>query len=279
MKILIVDDDEVSSVRISVLLSHYGTCHVAENGRDALRMFSEAHKEGEPYSLIALDIDLPDIQGTEVLKEIRRYESEELKLRPDDAARIIMVTVFNGREYVMDSLERGCTRYLVKPVDRKSLSKALFMLWSTSPMPRMIKKLRPARILAVDDDDITLSKIWLILSQYGSCDKASEAVEAQRLFINAHNDGYPYSIVILDINMPGTNGNELLKRIRFWESQHGFENNRVAVIIISALNDRKLIEQSVKDGCLYYLLKPFKREKLKEIIDRIGLTELKANTA
>jgi two-component system chemotaxis response regulator CheY len=279
MKILIVDDDEVSSARLSILLSHYGTCSVAECGKDALRMFSEANEEGQPYSLIALDIDLPDIKGTEVLREIRRYESEKLKLRPDDAARIIMVTVFNDREYVMDSLEGGCTRYLVKPVDRKSLSKALFMLWSTPPMPQMIKRMKPARILAVDDDDISLSKIWLILSQHGSCDKATAAIEAQKLFISAHNNGYPYSLVTLDIDLPDTNGNELLRRIRFWESQHGLGDNPVNAIIISAMNDRKLIEQSVKDGCLHYLLKPFKREKLKEIIDRIGLTELKANTA
>jgi PleD family two-component response regulator len=63
MKFLIVDDEFVSRKKSQKILSQYGECDVALNGLEALNAYVRAHNENDPYNLIFLDIDMPDLNG------------------------------------------------------------------------------------------------------------------------------------------------------------------------------------------------------------------------
>ena len=78
MRFLVVDDDFQARSLIQRLLHPYGVTEVATDGEEAVEAFRLAHKQGEPYDLITLDILMPNIDGQEALREIREIEKEQI---------------------------------------------------------------------------------------------------------------------------------------------------------------------------------------------------------
>jgi two-component system chemotaxis response regulator CheY len=112
MKTLIVEDDFVSRKVMMAYLHPLGECDIAANGTEALEAFLLAHADGVPYTLITLDIMMPEMNGQEVLKRIRQTEEARL-LSP---AKIIMTTALGDSENVMTAFKNQCEGYLVKPI-------------------------------------------------------------------------------------------------------------------------------------------------------------------
>lgn len=105
-RVLIIEDDDNNYVLISDLLTHAGfTTQRAGTGEEGVRMALEEN----PY-LVLLDIQLPDIDGYEVLRRIRDSQL-------DGAMPIIAVTSYamsGDRERL---LAAGCNGYIEKPID------------------------------------------------------------------------------------------------------------------------------------------------------------------
>ncbi|PLX84984.1 MAG: response regulator [Desulfuromonas sp.] len=121
MRTLIVEDDFTSRILLQKILSPYGLCDVAVNGREALEALELAHREGQPYQLACLDIMLPELNGQEVLKALRALEKE--RGIPDrEECKVVMTTCLDSPKEVMEAYYRGgCTAYLVKPIERQKL--------------------------------------------------------------------------------------------------------------------------------------------------------------
>jgi CheY-like chemotaxis protein len=103
---LVVDDEPVSRRKLQLLLEQYGTCETADSGERALELICQAHAQTEPYALITMDIELPGIQGPEVVARIRQWERENAVGAP---ARIVMVTVMADVPTVMAALKTAAT--------------------------------------------------------------------------------------------------------------------------------------------------------------------------
>lgn len=124
MKILIVDDEIVSRIKVQTILSEIGECDAAANGNEALEAFHLAHEEGKPYDLITMDILMPDIDGIEALKKIREWE-ESHNIRLGQGVKVVMLTASKTSDSVFSSFNQGCEAYVVKPFDKEALTKAL----------------------------------------------------------------------------------------------------------------------------------------------------------
>ena len=120
MKILIVEDDFVNRKVLQKYLSFYGDCDIAVNGKEALIAFNSAHEDTNPYDLICLDIMMPEMDGQETLKEIRRIE-EEKGIYGLRGVKVIMTTVLDDRENIMEAFRSQCDGYILKPIDRQKL--------------------------------------------------------------------------------------------------------------------------------------------------------------
>jgi len=124
MKILVVDDELVARKKAEKILSQYGECHTAANGMRAIEGFELAHKEGEPYDFITMDILMPDMSGIEVLEKIREWEgSHDIKL--GKGVKILMLTATKSKDTVIPSFSKGCEAYIVKPFNKEKLVNAL----------------------------------------------------------------------------------------------------------------------------------------------------------
>jgi len=102
-KILIVDDDEdVRQTLVEILQRHeYDTLEAAD-GQEALYLF-----RGNNFSAVLLDMKLPDMDGLEVLKQMKNINS---------SLPVIIVTGYGAIQAAIDSIKLGAYDYIVKPV-------------------------------------------------------------------------------------------------------------------------------------------------------------------
>ena len=120
MKTLIVEDDFTSRLLLQELLKSYGPVHIAVNGREAIAAVRLALKAVEPYDLICLDIMLPEMDGHEVLQQIRALE-EARDISLTCGAKIVMTTTLGDIKNVAAAYRELCDGYLVKPIGKAKL--------------------------------------------------------------------------------------------------------------------------------------------------------------
>ncbi len=125
MRILIVDDDFVCRTKLEALLSEYGDCDAAEEGRQALGMFVQAHDQSANYDLVTMDIDMPGMSGHEVLTRIREWEEAHHVYKQGQNAKVLMSTSMQSRTDIMSSFRKGCEGYLKKPITPEKLAETL----------------------------------------------------------------------------------------------------------------------------------------------------------
>lgn len=129
MKILIVEDDFTSRKLLHVFLAPVGECHIAVNGKEAVDAFLQALEEGKPYSLICLDIMMPEMDGQTALKKIREIEQGK-GVPPHKEVKVIMTTALDTPRDVVEAFYRsGCTSYLIKPIERRALIREVRAFW------------------------------------------------------------------------------------------------------------------------------------------------------
>lgn len=125
MRTLVVEDDFLSRMILQKMLQPFGSCDVVVNGKEAIQAFKLAAFENNPYSLICLDIMMPEMDGKEALRLIRQ-EEKNLGVLPKNEVKIMMVTALDAPKDVIDSYyDGGCTSYLVKPINKVKVMNAL----------------------------------------------------------------------------------------------------------------------------------------------------------
>ena len=120
MKILIADDNRTALLLLESYLMVYGACELVEDGMKAVLAVGEALRKGQPYNLICLDINMPNMDGKKALLQIRRLE-KDAGIQLGDGAKIIMTTVSKEAVDVLGSFAANCEAYLVKPITREEL--------------------------------------------------------------------------------------------------------------------------------------------------------------
>ena len=120
MRILIVEDDMTSRFLLRKMLEPLGRCEVAVNGKEAVEAFQHAHETGTPYTLVCLDVMMPEMDGHAVLKVLRAQE-EFRAIPPSRAAKIVMTTALRDLDNMNDAYRERCDGYLAKPIVRDKL--------------------------------------------------------------------------------------------------------------------------------------------------------------
>ena len=121
---------------------------------------------------------------------------------------------------------------------------------------------------------VSRTKLELIMEYFGDCETLEHGGEALAVFHEAHRDGDPFDLIMLDINLPGTDGIQLLSAIRSAEKELNIEKSRQAKIMMtSSYRDKARIVASVQSGCDDYIGKPFNLEMVRKKLDKLGIKE------
>lgn len=111
-RVLIVEDTAGIARLTAILFEKLGHLPViTSDGRSAIKKYAEMRPD-----IVVLDLELPDMSGLEVTREIRRLD-------PHDATLIVALTGHGDDEHRRLAKQSGCDHYLVKPVDIRELRK------------------------------------------------------------------------------------------------------------------------------------------------------------
>ena len=113
MRSLVVDDDQICRTLLQHALAPFGPVTYAVDGLGALAEVARSLVQGQPYDLITLDIMMPELDGQQTLKAIRRLE--EL-FAGEYHANVAMTSALDDKKNVMAAFREQAELYFVKPL-------------------------------------------------------------------------------------------------------------------------------------------------------------------
>ncbi len=250
--VLVVDDEQIICDLFKTVLSHAGyEVFTASTGRDGLVQFQRRRPQ-----LTLLDLRMPEMNGIEVLKDIRKLDPQAnvmiLTAWASDAlerqARQLGVTDFLSKrmtlDVVMASLERMQQRQ-----DKTATAKAPVAEAAAPPPPPPPPP--SASILVVDDEQEICDMLMKAISPLGyRVRTASSGAEALALV-----EQEKPALIILDMHMPEMNGVGVLRGLQARKSTSG-------VILLTGSQDEKLMTEALDLGVVDIIGKPVSMERL-----------------
>ena len=241
-------DPKVLDLVEIVLISRDYNIVLAKNGHEAL-----SHLQQSTPALAILAYTMPHIGGLEVAQRLRRV--------PRLSEVPILMLATDEEHHAIDNSEVKIDAVLSKPFISKALLDAVRPLVKEAPKAKRTditlhgQDERP-NVLIVEDSAALRGLIGDILGRQGYFVRSAENVPQARALITKHLE--EMNLVLLDVNLPGGTGFELLQLIR--------ERSDVPVFILSSLRREEQIERGMELGAQAFIEKPFNpRDLVKRI--------------
>lgn len=253
--ILIIDDDsDCRSLLSRRLLNEGYTVLTATDGIDATVMLSIEH-----FDLILLDLEMPRMNGFQFL--------EWLKINhPDIDSHVLVVSANCDRDVILNSLNLGAHDYLLKSASSLELLNRIQRACLARQLQKDFPKIEAAdsihdsHVMIVDDEELNRK----LLARH---------LESNRITVRCFEDGHTLlsaiqttlpDLVLLDIMMPDFDGIDILRTLR-----EIYEPHELSIMMLTAIDDSKKIDECYKLGADDYLSKPF---SAAELLTRVKTT-------
>jgi CheY-like chemotaxis protein len=129
------------------------------------------------------------------------------------------------------------------------------------------------KILIVDDEMVALTKMKVLLSDYGECTLSTQAGKALRLCAKAIQSGEPFDLITIDIQLGDASGHDLLQAIHRLETKEGARPAKKLMITASGTRDNLM--KAYTKGCDDFIVKPAMRDALEQKMSAMGFTPLR----
>lgn len=130
------------------------------------------------------------------------------------------------------------------------------------------------RVLIAEDDFASRKFMRKTLSRFGECDVTVDGIEAVEAYKMALEEGMPYNLVCLDIMMPVFDGYQALKAIREFEEEKNIpEEEKAKIIMTTALNEKKNVDEAFDLGCIAYASKPIDIDRFERVLQKLELID------
>ena len=265
VKVLVVDDNRTNRrILEGMLLRWQMKPTSADGGRSALAELSAAREAGDRYGLILTDMHMPDMDGFELVEEIRH--------RPElSTATIMMLTSAGHRGDAARCQELGVSAYLLKPIRQSELREAIARVLGAreheGAIPLITRfSLQDARepdaflrVLLAEDNLVNQRLVVRLLEKRGhQVVVAATGLEALMLL-----EKEKFDLVLMDVQMPEMDGLEATLAIREMEKGSGFHQPIVALTAHAMKGDREKCLDAGMDG---YLTKPIRPGELDHLL-------------
>lgn len=276
MRILVVDDIEINRIILREHLEH--RCEhfqEAADGADGLQKLTAAADANQPFDLVILDYQMPDMDGLDVGRAIQQEFG-------GDAPRVILLSSTGHDVPIADRIECGFSECLTKPVRITHILKIIqgFVPHGFATDEESSKNAAadvPSARIPVGEDcassDEVATRILLVEDDRINRMVATAALESMNVDVTVAENGQEgvdafmaaeFDIVLMDCQMPIMDGYEATGRIRTFEGGGG-HTPVVALTANALMGDR---EKCLTAGMDDYLTKPLKFDDLKRVIDQ-----------
>ena len=266
LRALIVDDNAVSGQFIHEQIVAWKMRNGnATTGAEALSRMRRAARERDPYSLAIIDLEMPDMDGMALAREI--------KADPEVSDTRLILLVSFGRRVSSEELHAsGFRDCCFKPVRQSSLFDCLANAMSEAPAAwphstaeqwqpsSLLPQRQNARVLIAEDNPVNQRVALGQLKQLGyTADTASNGRAALEAL-----ERIPYEIILMDCQMPEMDGYEATRRIR----GRGDDFRQPYIIAMTAHAMQGDSEKCLAAGMNDYVSKPVVLERLAAALAR-----------
>lgn len=169
LRILVVEDLEANQLVVQEILARLGlSARYVNDGRSAISALADAE-----YDVVLLDLELPDISGLDVARQIRQQPGGE-------RLWLIAVTAHAVADYKKSALEAGADQFLTKPISLDELRDCLAQAPMTSAAPAQISDSLRAKLIALFLEHGP-SALETLQTAYAAGDQPQVVFQAHRL--------------------------------------------------------------------------------------------------
>ena len=259
---LVVDDDFNTCDSVSYMLQQIGLrAEWTLSGREAVLRTRQAVMRGDSYSVYIIDWLMPDMNGVEVARRIRKETGDDVP--------IIVLTAYDWSDIEDEAREAGVTAFCSKPLFLSELRSCLCSVVGSpdeqQKVVRPVAERRTGRILLAEDNELNQEIAVAILGEAGfTTDVAGNGQRAVEMLQNSE-PGY-YQLILMDVQMPVLDGYGATKAIR------ALEDRKLASIPILAMTANAFEEdrrRAIQCGMNGHIAKPINLEKMFETLNQI----------
>ncbi len=260
-KALVVDDDFNTCDSVSYMLGQLGMqAEWTLSGKEAVLRSHQAIMRNTSYSVYIVDWLLPDMNGVEVTRRIRKETGGNVP--------VIILTAYDWSDIEAEAKEAGVTAFCNKPLFLSELSSCLESVLrpETSELEASNKELLPrhtGRILLAEDVEMNQELAVAILENAGFMVDVADNGQIAFEMLKKSEPGY-YQAILMDIQMPVMDGYEATRRIRKLENPELASIPIVAMTANAFTEDR---EEALKCGMNSHIAKPIDVQVLFKTLD------------
>ncbi len=261
MSVLVVDDDPVACEHARLVLEKAGiACDVVYSGAEALEAVKLRHARSNPYNLILVDLKMPDMDGVETAREIRKIIGQE--------SAIIIITAYRWDDVMEDAVDAGVDGFVAKPLFANAILEEFSSALNRKNAAKDQKprtELKDRHILLAEDVDINADIIMMVLAMREmTCERVSNGREAVDRFRES-KPGF-YDAILMDIRMPEMDGLEATGVIRSLDRE---DAKSVPIIALTANAFDEDVQRSLQAGMNAHLSKPIDNDALFAILEEL----------
>lgn len=262
LRALVVDDDFNTCDSVSYMLQQIGMrAEWTLSGKEAVLRTRQALMRNDNYNVYIVDWLLPDVNGIEVVRRIRKETG--------DNAPVIVLTAYDWSDIEDEAREAGVTAFCSKPLFISELRSCLSSIVNQNSKAVVNKKQETVhhneRILLAEDNELNQEIAVEILSEEGFSVEVADNGQIAVDMLKNSEPGY-YQLVLMDVQMPVMDGYDAARAIR------KLENKELASIPILAMTANAFEEdkqEALKSGMNDHIAKPIDVKNLIETLDNI----------
>ncbi len=256
---LVVDDDFNTCDSVSCMLQQIGMrAEWTLSGKEAVLRTRQAVMRSDNYSVYIIDWLLPDMNGIEVARRIRKEVDEQVP--------IIVLTAYDWSDIEDEAREAGINAFCSKPLflsELRSCLNDLVRVEEEEPDEKGPEESsHTGRILLVEDNELNQEIATAILEESGFLVETAEDGQQAVDMVTQSQPGW-YQLVLMDVQMPVMNGYEATRQIR------QLEDPKLAGIPILAMTANAFEEdkqEALRSGMNGHISKPINISKLLETL-------------
>ncbi|MDO4400050.1 MAG: response regulator [Coriobacteriia bacterium] len=260
VRALVADDDTNTCLSVCAMLREVGMRpDWTSYGKEAVVRAKDAVDHADPFGAYIIDWMMPDLNGIEVVRRIRKIIG--------DAAPIIILTAYDWSDIEEEAREAGVTAFCSKPLFMSELRNVLtrpFREKGNEIVEEADFDFSGKRVLLAEDNELNQQIAQAILEGAGfEVDIAADGTIAVEK-MEREPAGY-YDVVLMDIQMPQMDGYEASRRIRALDDPAKANLPIIAVTANAFVEDRKDALEAGMDG---HLPKPYEVPVMMETLAR-----------
>ncbi|MDE5593475.1 MAG: response regulator, partial [Clostridiales bacterium] len=262
LKALVVDDDVNTCISVSKMLSAIGM-HPdwTTLGKEAIIRTKFALEQNEPYSAYIIDWLMPDMNGIELVRRLRKVIG--------DTATVIILTAYDWSDIEKEAREAGVTAFCSKPLFLSELRNVLAAPFEQDKVEEKAEepelRFDGKKILLVEDNELNQEIAQSILEMAGfvidTADDGSIAVKKMK-----EQPAGTYDVILMDVQMPIMNGYEATRAIRALKSK---KKANIPIIAMTANAFEEDKKEALDAGMNGYAAKPIEIDKLMQTLKDI----------